>query len=297
MKIYATLGALLISAGAYGSAFVTKKDETYMRFTYQSAKAHELVMRNSSKEFKGGWIDKGREIKHQAYTLSAERGITDKTSASMTVTYKAIEDTGNDDKFNGWAEVVTALKRSLYQSYPVFVTGTAAFSAPGSEYNQHQLATPGIGVPEFVLGLATAYAIPAANMMTSLELSRAFRLSNRANDQNRYILSLHYYLAGMVSLGVFGGGVSTDGGIDIMGADGEWARYIEKGSTDPKGDEGNTGMPFPRLNEAYQYGGLSVGYRAGDCDLTLAYTEKDLAGAKNTDINRTWTLSVGTSVH
>ena len=234
----------------------------------------------------------------------------------FSLTYKQIEksgfwpsDPGKGGTFDNWSDFSVGVNHMFYNTDSVFTSFSATYNGPASDYNPNRLITPGIESPEFVLSLNAAWVDQGLGLMAGADVGQALRYG-RAYDQTRWRTYLNYFGMDLFSVGVYYGGVSTSGDDALDIGEGEWGNLGAKvdggkltpGEADADGkvevpnDEGNVGGPFARLNEAFNYYGVSLSRGFGQYDVTLTYNAKLLDGAKNTDLNTGVSLAVGYSL-
>lgn len=276
------------------SPFTTPEGVSKFRLSLTSAKATELVMKDD--DMRGNWGSNDFSIDHRAADLGISYGLNKVSEISFHLTYKSIKNNGllspgpqpDYDTFQGWSSFAANYKRLLFNSESIFLSGVLGYVGPGSDYNPNTLVTPGIESPEYLVGLSTAWVSYSTGLMLGLDLKQALR-PGRAEDQTRFNLGTYYFGVKNLTVGVFYGGVRTNGGIDI--GDSTWVALRP-----PNTDEGDYGLPFARLKEVYDYVGGTIGYSIDGYDVTLSYTEKLITTAKNTDINKGMTLALGGSI-
>ena len=310
MKIQLACIALLAGTAAHASPFTTSDGDTKVNFIYTSTTGTDLIRSNGDVDNKGNvgvadggpggpkpsWSGNGFEILHQAYTFQAMHGLSSNTDVKFSLTYKQVENQGKiwpneemskEGKYDDWSDFSVGVNHMFYGTDSLFASFSATYNGPAADYNPNVLITPGIESPEFVLGLSGAWVDQGLGVMAGLDVNQALRYG-RAYDQTRTRVYLNYFGLDMVSFGLWYGMVSTGGdAIDIFSAD--WG-------TLELGDEGNVGGPFARLDEAFNYYGVSVSSAFGQYDVTFAYNAKLLDGAKNTDLNTGMSLAVGYSL-
>ena len=275
--LYLVLGmaGFLLAEMALSTPFVTAKDKTYLYFTLGQTVATELIMKDT--DAKGNWPDTGFEITHTNYTLQASHGIADQTQATVSLSYKEVKpnkDWGGvskDDVFSGIGEIALGAKRMLYSGRPFYVAGLVRYAQPGADYHPDGLIVPGNETREYTLGISSAWYgdLP---LMVALDLGYAIR-TTPANNQNRNMLQVYYFVSN-ISLGLFYGMVTTNGGTDL----------------------GVDATKFAELNETFNYYGFTVGGNVTGVDVNLSYTAKMESGMTNSDVNTGITLGIGKTI-
>lgn len=295
---------LLLSLSAFAtdllaSPFLTEKGKSKMTASVTSTEATELVRKSSAEEDRGNWSDDDFTINHQKLLLKVSHGVSEDMDFSLGFTYAKIANSGKwgpqqeDSEYSGLADVMISAKKKLYTEGALHVAGEFAFNGPASDYNPNVLVTPGIEAPEYVLGITNAYVHYDSNTVFGLDLAKAFR-PGRAPDQMRMLMTVDFFGVELFTFGAHIGMVQSDSGVDL--GDDDWVHYKTKGDKSTQdggsdmGDEGHKGMPFARLNSAYQYMGLSASYDVSTAVVFLSYSQKMLSGARNTDINSNITL-------